>query len=74
MSVAMLAFGAKQVPCAAGMWILSKVAKPSPMAEGTVGVLCRYGNSAMGLLVIAFAKFDPFLMQSQQCSHLAQWC
>lgn len=61
MSVAMLAFGAAIVLCAAGMWILSKAAKTISDGGGlAVGVLAGMAI-AIGLLVIAFAKFGPAL-------------
>lgn len=61
MSIAMLAFGGAIVLCAAGMWILSKAAKTISDGGGlAVGVLAGMAI-AIGLLVIAFAKFGPAL-------------
>ena len=61
MSVAMLAFGAAVVLCAAGMLILAKAAKTISDGGGlAVGVLAGMAI-AIGLLVIAFAKFGPAL-------------
>lgn len=61
MSVAMLAFGASIVLCAAGMWILSKAAKTISDGGGLAVAVLAGMAIAIGLLVIAFAKFGPAL-------------
>lgn len=61
MSVAMLAFGAAIVLCAAGMWILSKAAKTISDGGGLAVAVLAGMAIAIGLLVIAFAKFGPAL-------------
>lgn len=61
MSVAMLAFGAAIVLCAAGMWILSKAAKTISDGGALAAVVLLGMAIAIGLLVIAFAKFGPAL-------------
>lgn len=61
MSVAMLAFGAAIVLCAAGMWILSKAAKTISDGGGLAVAVLAGMALAIGLLVIAFAKFGPAL-------------
>lgn len=61
MSVAMLAFGASIVLCAAGMWILSKAAKTISNGGGLAVAVLAGMAIAIGLLVIAFAKFGPAL-------------
>ena len=61
MSTAFLAFGGAIVLCAAGMWILAKAAKTVSDGGGlAVGVLAGMAI-AIGLLVVAFAKFGPAL-------------
>lgn len=61
MSVAMLAFGGAIVLCAAGMWILSKAAKTISDGGALAAVVLLGMAIAIGLLVIAFAKFGPAL-------------
>lgn len=61
MSVAMLAFGGAIVLCAAGMWILSKAAKTISDGGGLAVAVLAGMAIAIGLLVIAFAKFGPAL-------------
>lgn len=61
MSIAMLAFGAAIVLCAAGMWILSKAAKTISDGGGLAVAVLAGMAIAIGLLVIAFAKFGPAL-------------
>nr|DAV87141.1 MAG TPA: tail tape measure [Caudoviricetes sp.] len=61
MSTAFLAFGGAVVLCAAGMWILAQAAKTVSSGGGlAVGVLAGMAI-AIGLLVVAFAKFGPAL-------------
>lgn len=61
MSIAMLAFGGAIVLCAAGMWILSKAAKTISDGGGLAVAVLAGMALAIGLLVIAFAKFGPAL-------------
>lgn len=61
MSIAMLAFGGAIVLCAAGMWILSKAAKTISDGGGLAVAVLAGMAIAIGLLVIAFAKFGPAL-------------
>lgn len=61
MSVAMLAFGTAIVLCAAGMWILSKAAKTISDGGGLAVAVLAGMAIAIGLLVIAFAKFGSAL-------------
>ena len=61
MSIAMVAFGAAIVLCAAGMWILSKAAKTISDGGALAAVVLLGMAIAIGLLVIAFAKFGPAL-------------
>lgn len=61
MSIAFVAFGAAIVLCATGMLILANAAKTVSSGGGlAVGVLAGMAI-AIGLLVIAFAKFGPAL-------------
>lgn len=61
MSIAMVAFGAAIVLCAAGMWILSQAAKTISDGGALAAVVLLGMAIAIGLLVIAFAKFGPAL-------------
>lgn len=61
MSLAFIAFGAAIVLCAAGMWILSKAAKTISDGGGLAVAVLAGMAIAIGLLVIAFAKFGPAL-------------
>ena len=61
MSIAFIAFGAAIVLCATGMLILANAAKTVSSGGGlAVGVLAGMAI-AIGLLVVAFAKFGPAL-------------
>lgn len=61
MSIAFVAFGAAIVLCATGMLILANAAKTVSSGGGlAVGVLAGMAI-AIGLLVVAFAKFGPAL-------------
>lgn len=61
MSIAFIAFGAAVVLCAAGMWILANAAKTVSSGGGLAVAVLAGMAIAIGLLVIAFAKFGPAL-------------
>lgn len=61
MSTAFLAFGGAVVLCAAGMWILAQAAKTVSDGGGLAVAVLAGMAIAIGLLVIAFAKFGPAL-------------